>query len=161
MPPGGEGSGSEKPLPGAPLAPMPQASSAGALPELNLLFDPRSVRFGTPHYLVLLQHWAQLGRVRQWRQGKAVAFKVDWATVYDPGCQPSYEGLVPQSRAVKAAAVAANVAKPAAQAAPMANAGAPVLPVEAPSLSLPAGHGGSGGKRHQREFRGILLACLH
>ena len=50
-----------------------------------------------------------------------MASGVDWATVlalprpiYDPGCQPLYEGLVPQSRAVKAAAVAANVAKPAA-----------------------------------------------
>ena len=48
---------------------------------------------------------------------------------------PSYEGLIPQSRAVKAAAVAANVAKPAAQAAPMASAGAPVAPVEAPSAA--------------------------
>ena len=82
-----------KPLLGAPLAPMPEAISAGALPALNLLFDPRGVRFGTPHYLVLLQHWAQLGWVRQWRQGKAVAFGVDWATVlalprpfYNPGC---------------------------------------------------------------------------
>ena len=111
----------------------------GALPALNLLFDPRGVRFGTPHYLVLLQHWARLCWVRQWRQGKAMAFRVDWATVlalprpiYDPGCQPSYKGLVPQSRAVKAASVAANVAKPAAQAAPMASAGAPV---EAPSAA--------------------------
>ena len=107
----------------------------GALPALNLLFDPRGVRFGTPHYLLLLQHRAQLGWVRQWRQGKAVAFGVDWATVlalprpiYDPGCQPSYEGLVPQSRAVKPAAVAATAAKPGAQAAPMASAGAPVAP---------------------------------
>ena len=46
------------PLPGAPLAPMPEAISAGALPALNSLFDPRGVCFGTPHYLVLLQHWA-------------------------------------------------------------------------------------------------------
>ena len=45
-----------KPLPGAPLAPMPEAITVGALPALNLLFDPRGVRFGTPHYLVLLQH---------------------------------------------------------------------------------------------------------
>ena len=66
-----------KPLLGAPLAPMPQAISAGALPTLYLLFEPRGVRFGTPHYLVLLQHWAQLGSVRQCRQGKAVAFEVD------------------------------------------------------------------------------------
>ena len=49
----------------------------GALPALNLLYDPRGVRFGTPHWLVLLQHWAQLGWVRQWRQGKAVAFGMD------------------------------------------------------------------------------------
>ena len=131
-----------KPLPGAPLAPMPEAISVGALPALNLLFDPRGVRFGTPHYPVLLQHWAQLGCVKQWRQGKGVACGVDWATIlalpcpiYDPGSQPSYEGLLPGSLAVKAAAVAANVAKPAAQAAPMASAGAPVAPMEAPSAA--------------------------
>ena len=112
----------------------------GALPALNLLFNPRGVRFGTPHYLALLQHWAQLGWVRQWRQGKAVAFGVDWATVlalprpiYNPGCQPWYEGLVPRSRAVKSATAAATAAKPGAQAAPMASMGAPVAPVEAPS----------------------------
>ena len=71
-----------------------------------------------------------------------MAFGVNWATVlalprpiYDPGCQPSYEGLVPQSRAVKAAAVAANGAQPAAHAAPMASAGAPVAPVEAPGAA--------------------------
>ena len=71
-----------------------------------------------------------------------MAFGVDWATVlalprpiYDPGCQPSYEGLVPHSRAVKAAAVAVTAAKPGAQAAPMASAGAPVAPVEAPSAA--------------------------
>ena len=131
-----------KPLPGAPLAPMPEAISVGALPALNLLFDPRGVRFGAPHYLVLLRHWAQLGWVGKWRQGKPVALRVDWAIVpalprpiNDPGCQPSYEGLVPQSRAVKVAAVAANTAKPAAQAAPMVSAGAPVGPMEAPSAA--------------------------
>ena len=82
---------------------------------------------------MLLQLWAQLGRIKQWRQGKAVVFRVHWATVlalprpiYDPGCQPSYEGLIPNSRSVKAAWVAANVAKPAAQSAPMASAGAPI-----------------------------------
>ena len=131
-----------KPHPGAPLAPMPEAISVGALPALNLLYDPRGVRFGTPHWLVLLQHWAKLGWVRQWRQGKAVAFGVDWATVlaqprpvYDPGCQPSYEGLVPQSRAAKAATTAATAVKPGAQAAPMASAAAPLAPVEAPSAA--------------------------
>ena len=74
----------------------------GALPAVNLLFNHRGVLFGTPHYLVLLQDSAQLGWVRQWRQGKAVAFGVDWATVlavprpiYDRGCQPSYEGYAP------------------------------------------------------------------
>ena len=95
-------------LPGAPLAPMPKSISAGSLPPLNLLFDPRAVHFGTPLYQVLLQHWAQLGWVKQLCQGKAVVFGVDWATVqalprpiYDPGCQPSYEGLIPNSRSVK------------------------------------------------------------
>ena len=141
MPPGG-GVWVLKPLPGAPFAPMPEAISAGALPALNLLFDPCGVRFGTPHYLVLLQHWAQLGWVKQWRQAKAVAFGVDWATVlalprpiYDPGCQSSYESLVPQSRAVKLATAAATAAKLGAQAAPMASAGAPVAPMEAPNAS--------------------------
>ena len=81
MPPGGGGSGSGNPSLVPPPCPMPEAISVGALPALNLLFDPRGVRFGTPHYLVLLQHKAQLGWVRQWRQGKAVAFGVDWATV--------------------------------------------------------------------------------
>ena len=91
---------------------------------------------------MLLQHWAQLGWVRRWREGKAVAFGVDQATVlalprpiYDPGCQPSYEGLVPQSRAVKSATTAATASKPRAQAAPMASAGATVAPLEAPSAA--------------------------
>ena len=79
MPPGG-GVWVWKPLPGAPLAPMPKTTSVGSLPALNLLFDPRAVRFGTPRYQVLLQHWAQLGWVKQWRQGKAVVFGVDWGT---------------------------------------------------------------------------------
>ena len=62
-----------KPLPGAPLAPMLESISVGSLPVVNLLFDPHAVRFGTPHYQVL-QQWAQLGWVKQWRQGKAVPF---------------------------------------------------------------------------------------
>ena len=66
-----------KPHTDAPLAPMPEAISAGPLPALNLLYDPRGVRLGTPHWLVLQQQWAQLGWVRQWGQGKAVAFGVD------------------------------------------------------------------------------------
>ena len=88
---------------------------------------------------MLLQHLAQLGWVKQWCQGKAVVFGVDWATdlalprpIYDPGSHPSYEGLMPQSHTVKAASVAPNVAKPAAQSAPMASAGAPT---EAPSAA--------------------------
>ena len=126
------GGGVWKPLPGSPLAPMPEATSVGSLPALNLLYDPRAVHFGTAHCQVLLQHWTQLAWVKQWRQGKAVVFGVDWGTIlalprpiYDPGCQPSYQGLIPGSRTAKAAAVAANVAKPAAQSAPTASAGAP------------------------------------
>ena len=85
---------------------------------------------------MLLQHRPQQGCVKQWRQGKAVVFGLHWATVlalprpiYDPGCHPSYEGLIPKSRCVKAASVAANVANPAAHSAPMASAG---VPLEAP-----------------------------
>ena len=87
---------------------------------------------------MLLQHWTHLGWVKQWRQGKAVVFRADWGTVYalprpihDPECKPSYQGLVPNSRA-RAASVAANVAKPAAQSAPTANVGAPI---EAPAAA--------------------------
>ena len=65
----------------SPLAPMPEAINVGCLPALNLLFDPRAVRFGTPHYQVRLQHWAQLGWVKLWRQRKAVVFGVDGAIV--------------------------------------------------------------------------------
>ena len=103
----------------------------GSLPALNLLFDPRAIRFQTAHYQVLLQHRTQLGWVKQWRQGKAVVFGVDWGNIlallqpiYDLDCQPLYEGLIPNSRSVKAASVAANVAKPAAQSAPTASVGA-------------------------------------
>ena len=53
-------------------------------------------------------------------------FGVHWGTVpalpgpiHDPGCQPSYEGLIPSSHTAKDASVAANVAKPSAQSAPM------------------------------------------
>ena len=68
-----------------------------------------------------------------------MVFGVDWATIlalprpiYDPGCQPSYQGLIPNSRSVKAASAAANVAKTAAQSAPMASPGAPI---EAPTAA--------------------------
>ena len=56
---------------------MPETTSVGSLPTLNLLFDPRAVRFRTPHYQVLLQHWSHPGWLKQWRQGKAVVFGVD------------------------------------------------------------------------------------
>ena len=137
MPPGG-GVWIWKPLSGAPLAPLSESISAGSLPALNLLFDPRAVRFGMPHYQVALQHGAQLGsrsgaRARQWCWewiGPLSWPCPDPFTI--PGCQCSYECLIPNSRSVKAAAVAANVAKPAAQSAPMASAGAPI---EAPSAA--------------------------
>ena len=74
--------------------------------------------------------------------------------IYDPGCQPSYEGLVPQSRAFKSATATATAAKPGAQAAPMASAGAPVAPCGGPQClrALLGGHGGSAGRRSKREF---------
>ena len=99
MPPGGGGVWIWKPLPGALLAPMPKAIGVGALATRNLLFDPRGVRFGTPYYLVLLQHWAQLGWVRQWRQGKAMAFGVDWATMLALPRPSTTRGASPRTRA--------------------------------------------------------------
>ena len=60
---------------------MPGTTTVGSLPALNLLFDPRAIRFQTAHYQVLLQHWTQVGRVKQWWQGRAVVLGVDWGTV--------------------------------------------------------------------------------
>ena len=81
---------------------MPETTSVGILPALNLLFYPRAIRFQTAHYQVLLQHWTQLGWVKQWRQGIAVVFGVDWGTVvalprpiYDPRCT-SYNSQNPR-----------------------------------------------------------------
>ena len=152
------GGGVWKPLPGAALAPMPEATSVGRLPALNLLFDPCAIsgRRNTRCYYSTRPSWAgsssggkarpscsgstgAVSWVKHWRQGKAVVFRVDWGTVlalprpiYDPGCHSSYEGLIPNSRTAKAASVAANVAKPAAQSAPTASVGAPI---EAPTAA--------------------------
>ena len=123
-----------KPLPGAPLAPMPESHSAG-----KIIVSPPRRPFRDAALPSVAAPLGLAGKVKQWRQGKAVVFGVDWATVlalpgpiYDPGCQPSYEGLIPNCRSVKAASVAVNVAKPAAQSAPMASAGAPI---EAPTAA--------------------------
>ena len=49
------------------------------------------------------------------------------------------------------------------KAATMASAGSPCGPCGGPQRRLPlsGGHGGSAGRGHQREFRGMLLARLH
>ena len=39
---------------------------------LNMLAEPRGVRFGTGHHPVFLQHWVALGWCQKWRQGKSV-----------------------------------------------------------------------------------------
>ena len=39
-----------KPVPGGPMFPFPDRISSGSLGALNLLSDPRGVRFGTGHY---------------------------------------------------------------------------------------------------------------
>ena len=85
-----------------------------------------------------------------------MAFGVDWATVlalprpiYDPGCQPSYEGLVPMSRAVKSATAAATAAKPGAQAALMASA-EPLWPLWRPPVP-PRSSGRPWGQFRQAE----------
>ena len=43
-----------QPVPGCPMCLRGQRVSSGALGALNLLSDPRGVRFGTGHYLVCL-----------------------------------------------------------------------------------------------------------
>ena len=128
---GGFGFGNPSLVPPGPHA---RSHESGQFAQIEFLYDPRAVRFGTALYLVLLQHWTQLRWVKQWRQGKAVVSGVNRGTVValprpicDPGCQPSYEGLIPGSRTAKAAAVAANVAKLAAQLAPTASAEATQL----------------------------------
>ena len=88
-----------KPLRVAPLAPMPEAINAGSLPALKLLFEPRGVRFGTPHNQVLLQHWAQPGWVKQWSQGKAVVFEVCWAASWPCPGPSTTRGVSPRTRA--------------------------------------------------------------
>ena len=61
-----------QPLPGGPMSPLPERINSRSVGALNLLSDPRGVRFGTDHYLVCLQHWVALGWCQQWRQGKSV-----------------------------------------------------------------------------------------
>ena len=118
------GGGFSKPHLGAPLSCLPEEGiNVGSLRALNLLFDPRSVRFQMAHYSVLPQRWC-----KQWRQGRPVVFGSVWALprpVYNPGCQASYEGLLPNTRLVKVAAKAANTAQPAAVAPEAASPGDP------------------------------------
>ena len=43
-----------QPVPGSPMSPLPERISLGSLGALNLLADPRGVKFGSGHYLVCL-----------------------------------------------------------------------------------------------------------
>ena len=52
---------------GGPMCPLGEKVGSGALGALNLLSDPRVVKFGTGHYLVCLPHLAALGWCQQWR----------------------------------------------------------------------------------------------
>ena len=88
-----------RPIIGGPLAPRPDGVSAGGLPALNFLIDPRNVGFTTGHYLVLLQQWSRLGWVHLWRVGKARMWTPQWQNilalptpVYDPRHDRWYEG---------------------------------------------------------------------
>ena len=45
-----------QPVLGGPMSPVPERVSSGSLGALNLLPDPRGVRFGSGHYLGCLQH---------------------------------------------------------------------------------------------------------
>ena len=103
LPNGAPGTGSQ--VPGGPMSPLPERINTGSVGALNLLSDPRGVRFGTGHYSVCLQHWVALGCCQQWRHGKSVQFAPVWSAVlslptppYDPMAHHTYEGLVPESR---------------------------------------------------------------
>ena len=64
-----------------PCPPLPERISSGSLGALNLLADPRGVRFGTGHDLVCLQHWVALDWCQQWRQDKSVQFAPVWSAL--------------------------------------------------------------------------------
>ena len=123
------------PVPGGPMCPAGEQVCTGSLGALNLLDDPRGIRFGNAHYLVCLTHWVALGWCRQWRQGKSVYFAPNWPTllalpnpIYDPGAQHTCEGLVAGSRGTNKG-VAAVVRQPKTTRTPTAD------PVEAPTAS--------------------------
>ena len=126
-----------QPVPGGPMSPLPERISSGSLGALNLLSDPRGVRFGTGHYLVCLEHRVALGSCQQWRQGKSVQFAPVWSALlslptppYDPAAQHTYEGLVPGSRTTRGLAAVTQRGPLEANTAPATNA---ANPVEAPS----------------------------
>ena len=115
------------------MSPLPERISLGSLGALNLLPDPRGVRFGTVHYLVCLQHWVALGWCQQWRQGKSVQLAPVWSALlslpippYDPAAQHTHEGLVPGSQTTRGLAAVTRTAPPAATTANNANAADPV-----------------------------------
>ena len=135
MPP--KGALGKQPVPGGPMSPLPERTSSGSLGALNLLFDPRGVKFGNGHYLVCLQHWIALGWCQQWRQGKSVQFAPVWSSLltlptppYDPAAHHTYEGLVPGSRTTRGLAAVTRTSPPAANTAPATNA---ADPAEAPN----------------------------
>ena len=120
-----------QPVPGGPKSPLPERISSGSLGALNLLSDPRGVRFGTGHCLVC--HLVLLGWCQQWRQGKSVQFAPLWSALlslppppYDPAAQHTYEGLVPGLRTTRGWAAVTRTATPAATTAPATNAAHPV-----------------------------------
>ena len=111
--------------------------SLGSLGALNLLADPRGVRFGTGHDLVCLQHWVALGWCQQSRHGKSVQFASVWFALLslptpppNPAAQHTYEGLMPGLRTTRGLVAVTQTAPPAATTANNANA---ADPVEAPS----------------------------
>ena len=65
-------------MPIGPMCPRGERVTSEALGALNLMSDPRGVRFGTGHYVVCLHHWVALGWCQQLRQGKSVQFVLAW-----------------------------------------------------------------------------------
>ena len=131
----------------------------GSLPAVNLLFDPRVVRFQTAHYEVLLQHLAELGWVKQGRG-------VRGGLSHCPSPAPAYLrcGVLALVRAL-------DIQLPQREGGlggpERGQAGGPIGPYgqrgsphRGPhcGISLPRCRGGSAGTWHQQYVRGMVLA---
>ena len=117
MPPGGGGGGLrlETP-PWCPPGPHARGHECGEFARTQLVVCPPAPSVSGRHTTRCCYStgpsWAGSssgGKARPSCWGTGLALP---RPIYDPGCQPWYEGLIPNSRTAKAASVATNVANP-------------------------------------------------